>query len=579
MKRVFTVLPFIVIALILSVIGCQHDDTPLQTEQAELQEPKFIVKMKSGDHLRNINPTIYQRLAETSRHTGSLNTTEDETGATSFTLDLSTVQIIERNTYTQYTTSIFDHADYETYLINYMLLDFNDGAQYQFLIKYPRIVTDQGAEIDRSNAVVERIEGNTLLQTESGIGSPRPCLEGVPEIVDTVQQYSCTETPCTGNEGHDWGEDCPCADLSYCTMPTRACGWNTVNVWGCSGGGISGTGTSGTTGGGNDDPSDDPNDDDPIETVPILTVWEEIENCINSNSFNDNSQLTSQMLLWLQSNNNKRATSIIKTHLDNNLCSEDAQSDVIFFISESIDNIYEWDSINEFWDLYFEDNPQEFLDVVLFESPETDEYATEVDLYSVLPCFDVTNNQSATHEVIIYVDQPIPNSRKPNSGFDAGHSFIEISQTTSGLNSNTVSEVIGFYPRNDATPNNPTSPGAFIDDSEHDYDVKMTVKLTPQQFNNIIAYLNTFVDNDVPQFNLNDFNCTDFAFKIMSYSSVTIPDTPGEWGGIVVAAGSGSCPSNAGEDIRDTEFDTNIATKKTTAGNANTSTENECDDD
>ena len=310
--------------------------------------------------------------------------------------------------------------------------------------------------------------------------------------------------------------------------------------------------------------------------MPFIPAWQEVENCVNSNSLNDNTQLTPQMVTWLQTNTNRVMTSLLESHLSNNECSEHAQNDAILIISQTMINNYQWSDIDGFWELYFEDNPQEFLDADLFKSPEGDEYATEVDLYSVLPCFDITTNQLATHEVTIYVDQPVPNSRNPNRGTDAGHTFIEISQTSNG---NTINQVIGFYPRGNASPNSPIKPGAFIDDGEEHYDVKMTVKLTPQEFNNTIAYLNTFVD-DTPQFNLNTFNCTDFAFNVMSNSSVNIPDTTGEWGGYIgIDAGSGSCPSNAGEDIRETNFDTNIATKTTTGGDANKSSKNECYDD
>ncbi|QHI35164.1 hypothetical protein IMCC3317_05100 [Kordia antarctica] len=304
MKRIFRLFPLSVLAALMIVISCQHDDAVRQNEQIETLEPQLSIIMESGEHLRTINPTIYQRLSETSRHAGALDNAENDTAG--FTLDLSMVQIIERNTYTQYTTSVFDHAEYQTYLINYLLLHFDDGSQYQFLVKYPRIITDQGTELDRANAVMERIDGDTLLQAENDV---HPCLDGVPEILNTYQQYNCEETPCTGREGHNWGENCPCATLSNCTMPTRSCGWQTVNVWTCSGGGTQApSGDGGTAdGGNNNDPNDDPNNDDPIETVPILSDWEQIEDCMNTASFTENIQLTSAMVVWLQTNNSQIA--------------------------------------------------------------------------------------------------------------------------------------------------------------------------------------------------------------------------------------------------------------------------------
>ncbi|MBC8754239.1 hypothetical protein H2O64_06115 [Kordia sp. YSTF-M3] len=347
MKRIFKLFPFTVLALFLSVISCQHDDTLHQNDQKEAEVPKFIIKMENGDHLREINPTVYQQLSETSRYTSSLRNTEDETSTPSFTLDLSMVQIIERNTYTQYTTSIFDHADYETYLINYLLLDFDDGAHYQFLIKYPRIVTDQGTALDRSNAIMEAITGNTLLQPENIVGSPRPCLDSVPVILETVEQYSCTETPCTGGARHDWGEICPCANLAHCTMPTRTCGWNTVNVWGCSGGGTSGTGTTSPTGGGNDTTPNDSSDDEPIGTVPILSALEEIEMCMNMPSFVENIELSSAMISWLQTQP-KDIVEVINNMLKEYSCNPQAQADIFDEIEGIIENPFIDTSLDHF---------------------------------------------------------------------------------------------------------------------------------------------------------------------------------------------------------------------------------------
>lgn len=274
MKRIFRVFSFIALALILSVISCQHDDASQQNGQLESETSEFIIQIESGLHFRDFNPTVYQKLAQTSHHVESINTAKDGTGSSPYSLNLNTIQIIERNTYTQYTTPVLDHSEQETHLINYMFLEFDDGAEYQFLIKYPQLITDQGLELDQDNAVMVSIDGEIIFN-KSGIGQPRPCLDGVPEIVDTVQQYNCIETRCTGNERHTWGEVCPCVNLAHCTMPTRACGWQTVNLWGCSGGGVSGTGTTTPTGGNSSDPNNlDPNDDDPIETVPVFDLIE-----------------------------------------------------------------------------------------------------------------------------------------------------------------------------------------------------------------------------------------------------------------------------------------------------------------
>ncbi|MEM6720631.1 MAG: hypothetical protein AAF611_14985 [Bacteroidota bacterium] len=272
MKQLFKTLPFIALILVLIVIACKHDDVTRHDEQVQAQETDLIIHIESGDHLRYLHPAVFRKLVKTSKHTKMLQVAKDGTGSGAYSLALNTIQIIHRNTYRQYTTPVLNHAEQDLYLINYILIEFDDGDAYQFLIKYPRLGNNQGGGIDYANAIMESIDGETLLQ-KSGIDGSRPCLDGVPELVNTVQQYICETTRCTGPERHQWGEQCPCANLSYCTMPTRTCGWQTVSIWSCTGGGAGGTGqgNDGTASGGSNDP-DDVIQDDPILTVPLIDL-------------------------------------------------------------------------------------------------------------------------------------------------------------------------------------------------------------------------------------------------------------------------------------------------------------------
>ncbi|MFK7748339.1 MAG: hypothetical protein AB8B65_08115 [Kordia sp.] len=333
MKRIFRVFLFFILTVFLSVLSCQHDDSVDHTHQSNTQKSEFIIQIESGKHFQDFNSTVYKKLKQTSQSVASASIGKNDSNGNTFSLNLNTIQIIERNTYTQYTTPVIGHKDQETHLINYMLIEFDDGAEYQFLIKYPRIINNQVESLDHANAVMEAINGETILN-KSGIGSPRPCLEGVPEIVDSVQQYICTETPCTGDEHHTWGEECECVDLSYCTMPTRSCGWQTVNVWGCSGGGTStGSGSDPTADGGSNPPNDtDP--DDPIETVPFVPNWERVVNCINGGamgSFDNSLPLSSDDISWLQTPTGSVYADAI-VNLNTNPCEENKE-----FIDEAIE--------------------------------------------------------------------------------------------------------------------------------------------------------------------------------------------------------------------------------------------------
>ncbi|AXG72271.1 hypothetical protein KORDIASMS9_04540 [Kordia sp. SMS9] len=265
MKYLFKRKPLVVFTLLLSVYACQNDDTDQNNEQTPSQDVNFVIQMESGDHLQTMNPKMYQKLVQRS------STAKNSENNASYSLDLQTIQIIERNTYTQYTTAVLGHNEQVTSLINYVFIEFDDGATYQFLIKYPRIVLGEDETIDHANAVMEVIDGEIVFN-KSGIGQPRPCLDGVPEIIESVQQYICVYTKCSGNLNHTWGEECPCEFTLGCIRATRTCGWETVNVWGCSGGGVvSGNGNDGTAGGGSNDPNDT-NQDDPVVTVPIFDV-------------------------------------------------------------------------------------------------------------------------------------------------------------------------------------------------------------------------------------------------------------------------------------------------------------------
>ncbi len=259
MKHIFRLFPFTIAVLFMTIIACQHDDTVRMDEQTKSQDASFIIKMESGEHLRATHPSVYQKLNQSS-HSAKNN------DGTFYSLDLNMIQIIERNTYTQYTTPVIGHVEQESYLINYILLEFDDGDSYQFLIKYPRLING----LDYTNAIMEAIEGATILNKS---GPSRPCLNGVPEIQNTYQVYQCINFKCTGR-GHALGEQCECeiTDMG-CTRAFQICGWETVNVWGCSGGGsqTGGDSNDSTAGGGSNDPNND-NPDDPIETVPVFDL-------------------------------------------------------------------------------------------------------------------------------------------------------------------------------------------------------------------------------------------------------------------------------------------------------------------
>lgn len=321
----------------LSIFSCQQDQMTVIQEETLSVKSAFIIKMENGEHLREIKPNIYQKLIETSSRTQTLSEIENSTYTDSFSLDLNTVQVIERDTYTQYTTAVSNHAAYESYLINYLLLDFHDGSQYQYLLKYPRIITENDVVLDRANATMVRLSGDTIFQTENSHGL-RPCLEGVQELVETTQEYQCTQYNCSGNN-HVLGDDeCDCGVTANCTPASEVCEWVVIDRWECSGGGTAGTGNGGTTGGGNDNP-DNTDDDEPIETIPFIPYWQRVVDCVNDGimgDFNNDLPLDTNDINWLQGVVGSVFANLIHRFIETNSCEASTS-----FIDEAVDALQE----------------------------------------------------------------------------------------------------------------------------------------------------------------------------------------------------------------------------------------------
>jgi hypothetical protein len=156
------------------------------------------------------------------------------------------------------------------------------------------------------------------------------------------------------------------------------------------------------------------------------------------------------------------------------------------------------------------------------------------DINDYLKCF----NSSSGGTVSIYVDQPIANSRDTWTNItdpDVGHTFISIKQGN-------ITRVLGYYPSNGVNPyTSPSDSSALIDDSGHDYDVKVDITVTAAQLSSIL----NATKNRTIIYNLNTYNCTDFGSNICNLAGFTVPNTDGSWPG-----GGGSNPGDFGQDLR-----------------------------
>ncbi|MFT4202600.1 MAG: 4Fe-4S dicluster domain-containing protein [Chitinophagaceae bacterium] len=155
-----------------------------------------------------------------------------------------------------------------------------------------------------------------------------------------------------------------------------------------------------------------------------------------------------------------------------------------------------------------------------------------------LSCLNIIGSSKLT----IYVDQPISHTRKTYDIFNptnVGHAFVSITQTIGGQ---TFTRTWGFYPKSFVTPINPNSPGVFVDNEAHFYDIALTVNITAGQTN---AILTDAMDNLGGTYNLNTNNCTDYAIHVMELAGIFINPHSGTWPG-----GGGFNPGDLGEDIR-----------------------------
>jgi|GEM_PF-2104675 len=167
---------------------------------------------------------------------------------------------------------------------------------------------------------------------------------------------------------------------------------------------------------------------------------------------------------------------------------------------------------------------------------------------SELDQFDV-NDDSKYYSVQIYVDQPDnggdrqpidPNWQKL---LDVGHTFIGFNQIKS--DDTVVKLKFGFYPKENVYPRiKDESPSIIKNDVNHNFEVCREFEVTKAQFASAFNYAKNVFDQK-QTYNLNEYNCTDFAIQVCLQAEINIPDTFGSW-----VVGGGSNPGDLGEDLR-----------------------------
>lgn len=159
---------------------------------------------------------------------------------------------------------------------------------------------------------------------------------------------------------------------------------------------------------------------------------------------------------------------------------------------------------------------------------------TDLNFYT--GCFD----RSQPGKLTIYVDQPQPGSDEPFTILGKmGHVFISLEQKVGGT---TIRRFFGFHPSGKVSPfGNRISPGVIGNDQSRKHDIYLPIELNAIQFDAALGA----IFNHTPNYDLENYNCTDFALDVAAAAGHTLPRNSGWW-----IFGSGRNPGRLGEDLR-----------------------------
>jgi hypothetical protein len=151
-----------------------------------------------------------------------------------------------------------------------------------------------------------------------------------------------------------------------------------------------------------------------------------------------------------------------------------------------------------------------------------------IDLAAFLRCFDNVPDAGATYSVTL--NAALPNDNDPDElevNSHPGHAFITMTKTNG---SNTVTQSFGFYPRigrKSISMGDVTS--AIKNDGNHK--VNASIKMDNILESQFQALQSSAISLAFLSYDLNDFNCTDFALRVFNVirgtNKITIPNTVG----------------------------------------------------
>lgn len=143
-----------------------------------------------------------------------------------------------------------------------------------------------------------------------------------------------------------------------------------------------------------------------------------------------------------------------------------------------------------------------------------------IDITKYIKCFSSVSNQNAVYKVTIYSDIPV--NGNPNDLFnfntgEVGHTFLQLTKTSG---SNSVTQNLGFYPQTgwkSIVANSPVT-SKMVDNAGHEFNASLTINVDATHFQNA---LNQMQVEKGFNYDIDNFNCTDFALSVFNAAAST----------------------------------------------------------
>ena len=146
----------------------------------------------------------------------------------------------------------------------------------------------------------------------------------------------------------------------------------------------------------------------------------------------------------------------------------------------------------------------------------------EIDLAKYFNCFNNISDNGATYTIKLCTD--LPSNDDPDKlivGLTPGHTYLTIKKTNG---SQSVTQSFGFYPESGPLSvfGGPVA-SEVNDDGDHEYNASIIIGMTQSQFNSVKSLALSYASSN---YDLNDFNCADFALDIFNSIRTTPIDIP-----------------------------------------------------